>query len=44
MLDPLGQAWQNGSAQAAKKPGRATVNKHRLRGPLLGYFTLMKRD
>ena len=35
MLDPLGQAWQNDSALAAKKPSRATVNKHRLCGSLL---------
>ena len=38
MLDPLGQAWQNGSASAAMTPGRetgATINKHRLCGSLL---------
>ena len=34
MLDPLGQAWQNGSASAAKTPDRATVNKHRICGSL----------
>ena len=34
ILDPLGQAWLNGSASAAKTPGRATVNKHRLCGSL----------
>ena len=35
MLDPLGQAWQNGSALAAKTPGRVAVNKQRLCGSLL---------
>ena len=35
MLDPLGQAWQNGSGLAAQTPGRANVNKHRLCGSLL---------
>ena len=35
MIDPLGQAWQNGSDSAAKTPGRATINKHRLCGSLL---------
>ena len=34
MLDPLGQAWQNGCTSAAKTPGRATVNKLRLCGSL----------
>ena len=37
MLDLLGQAWQSGSALAALTSGRATVNKHRLCGPLLGH-------
>ena len=35
MIDPLGQAWQNGSALAARKPGHTTVNTYRLCGPLL---------
>ena len=35
MLDPLGQAWQSGSALAAYTVGCATVNKHRLCGSLL---------
>ena len=30
MLDPLGQAWQNGSALAAKTIGRVAVSKQRL--------------
>ena len=42
MLDPLGQAWQSGSALAAHTPGRATVNKHRICGPL--YFGSMFFD
>jgi len=37
MLDPLGQSWQNGSALAAQKPGRAAVNKQRLCGSLLEF-------
>ena len=32
MLDPLGQAWQNGSALAALTLGRAIVNNRRLYG------------
>ena len=32
MLDPLYQAWQNGNALAARKPGRSTVNKLSLYG------------
>ena len=35
MLDPLGQAWQNGNALAAQTPGRTTVNKLNLCGSLL---------
>ena len=35
MLDPLGQAWQNGSSLATQTPGRVTVNTHRLCGRLL---------
>ena len=38
MLDPLGQAWQSGSALAASTLGRATVNKHRLCGSLLSAY------
>ena len=40
MLDPLGQAWQYGSASAAQTPGLATVNKHRLCGPLFSLRAL----
>ena len=35
MLDPLGQAWQNGSALAAQTPDRVAVNKRCLCGSLL---------
>ena len=41
--DHLGQeAWQNGSALAARTPGRATVNKRRLYSPLLRIGKQMK--
>ena len=35
MVDPLGQAWQSGSALATMTPGRDIVYKHRLFGSLL---------
>ena len=34
MLNPFGQAWQNGNALAAQTPGRAAVKKERLCGSL----------
>ena len=40
MLDPLGQAGQNGSALAAKTSGRVAVNKHFLCGSLLSIATI----
>ena len=40
MLDPFGQAWQNGNALAAQTPGRAAVNKQRLCGSLLSPYIL----
>ena len=41
MLDPLGQAWQNGSDSAAQTAGSATVNKHRLCGSLYTTISTM---
>ena len=35
MLDPLGQAWQNGCALAAKTSGGVVVFKYCLYGSLL---------
>ena len=42
MLDPLGQAWQNGSALAAQTPDRVAVNKRCLCGFLLNNFQKLK--